>query len=86
MEYLGKFFSILLNWCNGLTGNIWWAIVAFTLLTKILLLPVSVLVQKNSIKMVKMYPEMNRIKAKYFGNKDKISEEQYLLYKRAARP
>ena len=82
MEYLGKFFSILLNWCNGLTGNIWWAIVAFTLLTKILLLPVSVLVQKNSIKMVKMYPEMNRIKAKYFGNKDKISEEQYLLYKR----
>ena len=82
MEYLGKFFSILLNWCNGLTGNIWWAIVAFTLLTKILLLPVSVLVQKNSIKMVKMYPEMNRIKAEYFGNKDKISEEQYFLYKR----
>ncbi len=82
MEYLGRFFGILLNWCNGLTGNFWWAIVAFTLLTKILLLPVSVLVQKNSIKMVKMYPEMNRIKAKYFGNKDKISEEQYLLYKR----
>ena len=82
MEYLGRFFSILLNWCNGLTGNFWWAIVAFTLLTKILLLPVSVLVQKNSIKMVKMYPEMNRIKAKYFGNKDKNSEEQYLLYKR----
>ena len=82
MEYLGRFFSILLNWCNGLTGNFWWAIVAFTLITKILLLPVSVLVQKNSIKMVKMYPEMNRIKAKYFGNKDKISEEQYLLYKR----
>ena len=50
MEYLGKFFSILLNWCNGLTGNIWWASVAFTLLTKILLLPVSVLVQKNSMQ------------------------------------
>lgn len=82
MDYLGRFFGVLLNWCNGLTGNFWWAIVAFTVLTKILLLPVSVLVQKNSIKMVKMYPEMNRIKAKYFGNKDKISEEQYQLYKR----
>ena len=79
---MGRFFGILLNWCNGLTGNFWWAIVGFTLLTKIILLPVSVLVQKNSIKMVKMYPEMNRIKAKYFGNKDKISEEQYQLYKR----
>ena len=54
----------------------------FTFITKVILLPVSVLVQKNSIKMVRMYPEMNRIKAKYYGNKDKISEEQYNLYKR----
>ena len=82
MEYLGRFFSVILNWCNGLTGNFWWAIVVFTLITKIILLPVSVMVQRNSIKMVRMYPEMNRIKAKYFGNKDKISEEQYQLYKR----
>ena len=82
MELLGKFFGIVLNWCNELTGNFWWAVVVFTFISKILLLPVSVMVQKNSIKMVKMYPEMNRIKAKYFGNKDKISEEQYKLYKR----
>ena len=82
MELLGKLFGTILNWCNGLTGNFWWAVVLFTFITKIILLPVSVMVQKNSIKMVKMYPEMNRIKAKYFGNKDKISEEQYNLYKR----
>lgn len=82
MTVLGSFFSVILNWCNGLTGNFWWAIVVFTLITKIILLPVSILVQKNSIKMVKMYPEMNRIKARFFGNKDKISEEQYLMYKR----
>ena len=59
MEYLGRFFSVILNWCNGLTGNFWWAIVVFTLITKIILLPVSVMVQRNSIKMVRMYPEMN---------------------------
>ena len=82
MEALGRFFGIILDFCNRLTGNYWWAIVVFTLITKIILLPVSVMVQKNSIKMVKMYPEMNRIKAKFFGNKDRISEEQYNLYKR----
>ena len=60
MELLGRFFSAILNWCNGLTGNFWWAIVLFTFITKIILMPVSVMVQKNSIKMVKMYPEMNR--------------------------
>ena len=82
MKLLGDFFGTILNWCNGLTGNIWWAIVLFTFITKILLLPVSVLTQKNSIKMVKMYPEINYVKAKFFGNKDKISEEQYNLYKK----
>ncbi|MDO5444286.1 MAG: YidC/Oxa1 family membrane protein insertase [Eubacteriales bacterium] len=82
MELLGRFFGAILNWCSGLTGNFWWAIVLFTLITKIIMLPISVMVQKNSIKMVRMYPEMNGIKAKFFGNKDRISEEQYNLYKR----
>ena len=83
MELLGKFFGAILNWCNVLTGNnIWWAIVLFTLITKILLLPISIMVQKNSIKMVQMMPEQNMIKAKFFGNKDRISEEQYNLYKK----
>ena len=82
MELLGKFFGAILNFCNQLTGNFWWAIVLFTLITKIIMLPIAILVQKNSIKMVRMYPEMNRIKAKFFGNKDRISEEQYNLYQR----
>ena len=80
MQALGQFFESILNICNKLTGNYWWAIVLFTLLTKIIMLPISIMVQKNSIKMVKMYPEMNRIKAKFFGNKDMISEKQYELY------
>lgn len=84
MQYLGAFFSSILGLCNKLTGNHWWAIVLFTCLSKILLLPIAVTVQKNSIKMVKMYPEMNRIKARYFGNRDMISEKQYELYKREA--
>lgn len=82
MNYLGSFFGYILEFCNKATHNYWVGIILFTLITKILLLPVSILVQKNSIKMVKLYPEMNRIKAKFFGNKDKISEEQYNLYKR----
>lgn len=82
MEQLGNFFSLILQWCSKFTNNYWWSIIVFTLITKVLMLPISVIVQKNSIKMVQMYPEINSIKAKYFGNKDKISEEQYKLYKR----
>lgn len=82
MEVIGTFFGWLLKICYQVINNFGWAIWLFTFLTKIILLPVSIMVQLNSIKMVKMYPEMNRFKAKYFGDKDMISEEQYNLYKR----
>ena len=79
---IGALFARLLKLCCDLTGNFGWAIWVFTLLTRIIMLPVSVVVQKNSIKMVKMYPEMNRFKAMYFGDKEMISEAQYELYKK----
>ncbi len=82
MNIIGGFFAVILNWCYELTRNYGWAIVIFTILTRVIMIPISVMVQVNSIKMVKMYPEMNLIKARYFGNKDMISEENYKLYKR----
>ncbi len=79
---IGDVFGWIMYGCFKLVKDYGWTIVVFTLLTKIIMLPISIMVQKNSIKMVKMYPEMNRIKAKYFGSSDLISEEQYQLYKR----
>lgn len=72
----------LINLCYGFSHNYWAAILIFTFLTKVILLPLSVWVQKNSIKTVRMSPEMNHIKAVYLGNQDAISEEQYKLFKR----
>jgi len=82
MNAIGSFFGWLMSGCYKIIPDYGWAIILFTLLSKIILLPISVMVQINSIKMVKMYPEMNRIKAKYYGNKDMISEENYNLYKK----
>ena len=72
----------LINLCYGFSRNYWVAILIFTFLTKVILLPLSVWVQKNSIKTVRMSPEMNHIKAVYFGNQEAISEEQYKLFKK----
>lgn len=79
---IGDVFGWIMYFCYRLMHNYGLTIILFTLLTKIILLPISIMVQKNSIKMVQMYPQMNHIKAKYFGNKDMISEEQYHLYKK----
>lgn len=70
----------LINGCYKIIPNYWMAILIFTFLTKVILLPLSVWVQKNSIKTVRMKPQLNHIEAAYFGNKEKISEEQYKLF------
>lgn len=79
---IGDVLGGLMYCCYNLLPNYFISIALFTFSTKMVLLPVSLWVQKNSIKMVKMQPEMNFIRAKYFGNGEKISEEQYELYKR----
>ena len=84
LDALGNVFGYVMFGCYKLIRDYGIAIVIFTLLSKIIMLPISVMVQKNSIKMVKMYPEMNRIKARCFGNQELMSEEQYKLYKKEA--
>ncbi len=76
VDILGNLMRIFYN----LFHNYGLAILLFTLFSKIILLPISVWVQKNSIKMVKMQPSINRIKINYFGDKDKIAEEESILY------
>lgn len=75
-------FGYLMKWCWQLVGNYGVAILFFTLCTKLVLLPLSVWIQKNSILMVKIQPEVNFLKAKLQGNIDAIAEEQTKLFKR----
>lgn len=82
MQNIGDLFGWIMYFCYRIMHDYGLTIILFTFIIKIILLPISIIVQKNSIKLVKMYPQINRIKAQYFGNKDMISEEQYQLYKK----
>ena len=74
--------GVIMKFLYGICHDYGVAIILFTVISKIILLPISVWVHKNSIKMVKMQPEINRIKIKYYGDKDKIADEQSELYKK----
>lgn len=82
MQFIALPLNALMNFCYGFVNDYAVAIILFTLLTKIILFPVSMWVQKNGIKMVSMTPELNRLKIKYYGDKDTIAEETQALYKR----
>ncbi len=79
---LAKILGYIMLWCYEVFNNYGLAIILFTLLSKVILLPISIWVQKNSIKMVKMQPEINKIKINYFGDKDKIADETAKVYKK----
>ena len=79
---IGKPLGWLISVCYGISQNYVLAIVIFTALTKLVLLPVSMWTQKNGITMVKMMPEINQLKIKYFGDKDTIAEKQQKLNKK----
>jgi YidC/Oxa1 family membrane protein insertase len=66
--------------CYRFTQNYGLAIILFTLATKLILFPVSLLAQKNSIRMVKLKPRLDEAKARYQGDKDKIADEQIRIY------
>ena len=81
MSYLYLFLSFVMDWCYGLCNSYGWAIVLFTFLSKIVLLPVSLWTYMNSITMIKIQPDINFLKVKYYGQKDVIAEEQAKLFK-----
>ena len=82
MYILESFLGLLMDLCYRMSNNYWIAIVLFTAITKILLLPLSLWCQKNSIIMVKIMPLINEIKIQYFGDEDTISEKQHDLFKK----
>ncbi len=74
--------GLLMKWCWLAVKDYGLAILLFTLATKVVLLPLSIWIQKNSIQMVKLQPEINFLKVKNLGNGDLIAEEQAKLFKR----
>ena len=67
MYYICYPLGYIMKWCREQVGNYGLAIILFTLVTKLVILPVSVWVHKNSIRMVSIQPQINRLKAAATG-------------------
>lgn len=72
----------LMYFSYWLIDNYGLSIILFTLFTKILMLPLSLSSQKNSVIMVKIKPQLEEIKSQYSGNPNLILAEQKKLYKK----
>lgn len=82
IDFLADIFWYVMELCHALAANYFWDIVLFTLITKIILLPVSLWTNRNGLKMVSVMPAVNRIKAEFYGDRERIGDEQAAMYKK----
>lgn len=85
MQLISTIVGTPLGWlmygCYQLFKNYGLAIILFTLMTKVVLFPISLLVQKNSIKMVRMKPQLDALRYQYVDDADAFLDAQTALYK-----
>ena len=81
IQWIGTVLEPVMDFCHSLCGNYGLAIILFTLLSKIILLPLSIWVHYNGLKMVRMMPKINWLHVNHYGDRDAIAEGQTKLYK-----
>ena len=76
------FFVRLLTWINGVVGNYGWSIVLFTLLIRIVLLPLDIKSKKSMRAMTKVQPKLQALQKKYANDKEKLNQKTMELYRK----
>lgn len=71
----------LLKWLLQIAGDYGLAIVVFTIITKILLLPINIKQTHSTKRMNEIQPKMKALQEKYKGDKNKLNEKLMELYK-----
>ncbi len=80
--YLTKPFLYLLDFLGQLFGNFGWAIVAFTIMLKLVTLPLSLKSYRSMAKLKTLQPVMKDIQERHKDDKARQSMEMMELYKR----
>ena len=81
-SFLTKPISFAINWFYNYVGNFGLAIIAFTILMRLILFPLANTSFKSMAKMKKLQPEMKTLKEKYPDDRQKMQQELMTLYKR----
>ena len=81
ISWIGTGLGAVMDVCYSAVKNYGLAIILFTLISKIILLPLSIWVHFNGLKMVRMMPKINWLHVNHYGDRDAIAEGQAKLYK-----
>lgn len=72
----------ILNGINSVIHNYGWSMIVFTLLIKLLILPLDYKSRKSMRRMTNLQPEMMKLQKKYANDKEKLNQKTAELYRR----
>ncbi len=82
ISFFANLFGYLLNFLYNLVQNYGLAIILFSIIVKVILLPISIKQQKTLKKSTKIQEEMKVLQVKYKNNPEALQKETFDLYKR----
>ena len=82
MGAISSLFGYLLNALYSVFNNYGIAIIIFSIILRIILIPITVKQQKSLKKSAELQEEMKEIQRKYKNNPEKLNQETIDLYKR----
>ena len=81
-QFFANIFGFILNFINDLVGNYGLAIILFTLLIKLIMLPLSIKQQRTMKKTSKLQEQIKILQFKYKNDPEKLNREMMELYKK----
>lgn len=81
-SYLVVPFAWIMQQCMALLNNYALALIAYALITKLIIFPLSMKQQKTQLNMVRLRPYQEALAKKYGNNKEKYNMELQKLYQR----
>ena len=82
LYFFADLFGYVLNFLYELVNNYGVAIILFSILVKVITIPLTIKQQKTMKKSAKLQKEMKQIQFKYKNNPEKMNQEIMALYKR----
>lgn len=82
MGFISELFGYLLNGLYTLFNNYGLAIIVFSVILRIILIPITIKQQKSMKKSAELQEKMKEIQQKYKNNPEKLNQETIDLYKR----
>lgn len=80
MGILGTPFGVVMRFIFDVVQNYGISLLLFTVLTRVIMIPLTIKQTKSSAKMAMVQPQIAEINKKYAGNRQKINEEMMGLY------